>query len=351
MRKPARLFSALGLCAALLLGVTVASTTPAAADTSPWASACSNDEGNLSWTAGPAERFGAAAVCIAALIDEAKRDNAARNVFVQGATQHLNTIFAGKYNFMLFNTGGSSGDYPGVTYTQNLSGVVAKIPIVFQGNGDAGYTLWIFSGGGTLTNTGDGGWLNWGYGGAYTTSTHARSWWCGRMLCHHDDVTVSFSARPQTPGQVIKSGVNANECIDNWGSASGNGNPIDLYPCNGGYQSQQWMFMSAGMLESGDSPNDPSGLLTINGKCLDVPGSSTSVGTQVQLWDCASTRWILPMTNDGQLWRYNAGTGTWQNVHSGLCLDLVGRNTAPATRLDLQPCSGSYSQKWRWASA
>ncbi|GGQ27746.1 endo-1,4-beta-xylanase [Streptosporangium pseudovulgare] len=114
-----------------------------------------------------------------------------------------------------------------------------------------------------------------------------------------------------------------------------------------------------------------------SGRCLDVPNSSTTDGTQVQLWDCHSAtnqQWASTSAGelrvygnkcldaggtgngavvqiyscwggDNQKWRLN-GDGTIVGVQSGLCLDAVGSGTANGTKLQLYSCWGGDNQKW-----
>src|SRR5688500_12250462 len=51
-----------------------------------------------------------------------------------------------------------------------------------------------------------------------------------------------------------------------------------------------------------------------SGRCLTVPGSSTTNGTQTQLWDCTGAA--------GQTWTYTAGKQL--TVHGNKCLDASG---------------------------
>jgi hypothetical protein len=60
---------------------------------------------------------------------------------------------------------------------------------------------------------------------------------------------------------------------------------VDLYDCNG-TGSQVFIPQSNGSLYNPQS-----------GKCLDDPNSSTTEGTQLQLWDCNGSnaqQWHLP---------------------------------------------------------
>ncbi|MEV8524949.1 arabinofuranosidase catalytic domain-containing protein [Streptomyces sp. NPDC052000] len=118
------------------------------------------------------------------------------------------------------------------------------------------------------------------------------------------------------------------------------------------------------------------------GRCLDVPNSSTTAGTQTQIWDCngqanqawsqtsshqltvyegnsrlcldASHRGTTPGTKvitwpcngqSNQQWNLNSN-GTLTNAQSGLCLDVTGAATANGTPVQLWTCNGSSNQKW-----
>ena len=118
------------------------------------------------------------------------------------------------------------------------------------------------------------------------------------------------------------------------------------------------------------------------GRCLDVPGSTTTQGTQVQIWDChAGTNQTWTRTSSGQLTVYSGGNlrcldasgqgrtngtpaiiwacngqvnqqwtvnanGTVTGVQSGLCLDVAGLGTANGTKVQLWTCTGASNQQW-----
>ncbi|MFI5820133.1 arabinofuranosidase catalytic domain-containing protein [Streptomyces rishiriensis] len=76
------------------------------------------------------------------------------------------------------------------------------------------------------------------------------------------------------------------------------------------------------------------------GKCLDVPNSSTTAGTQLQIWDCsgaANQTWTH--TSSDQLTVYG-GSGQ-------MCLDAYGNQTSAGTKVVTWPCSGGANQQWR----
>ncbi|MYS20376.1 alpha-L-arabinofuranosidase, partial [Streptomyces sp. SID4948] len=67
------------------------------------------------------------------------------------------------------------------------------------------------------------------------------------------------------------------------------------------------------------------------GKCLDVPNSSTTAGTQPQIWDCngqANQQWTR--TSSGQLTVYSGSTQQ--------CLDAYNNQTTNGTKVDIWPC-------------
>jgi hypothetical protein len=135
-----------------------------------------------------------------------------------------------------------------------------------------------------------------------------------------------------------------------------------------------------------DQPPAPAGTPvteTASGRCLDVPGYSTTSGTQLDLWDCnggGNQSWNY--TNTHALTVYSnkcmsAGTGTgtvaagtavviedctglapqqWtvaangtitSAAGTGLCLDTTGSATADGSTAVVAACSGSASQNWK----
>ncbi|WP_316743461.1 arabinofuranosidase catalytic domain-containing protein [Streptomyces sp. MK7] len=118
------------------------------------------------------------------------------------------------------------------------------------------------------------------------------------------------------------------------------------------------------------------------GRCLDVPGASTTAGSQTQIWDCtgaANQTWthssshqltvysgsgrlcldasdqgtspgtkVITWTCNGQTnqqWNVNAD-GTITSAQSGLCLDVTGAATANGTPVELWTCNGGSNQQW-----
>ncbi|MFD8214381.1 arabinofuranosidase catalytic domain-containing protein [Streptomyces sp. NPDC059697] len=118
------------------------------------------------------------------------------------------------------------------------------------------------------------------------------------------------------------------------------------------------------------------------GRCLEVPGGSTTPGTQTQIRDCSgaanqtwsktasnqltvysgSSQLCLDASNKGtspgtkaitwtcngqtnQQWNVNAN-GTITSAQSGLCLDVTGAATVNGTPVELWTCNGGSNQHW-----
>jgi alpha-galactosidase len=83
-----------------------------------------------------------------------------------------------------------------------------------------------------------------------------------------------------------------------------------------------------------DPPQPTGGALVSasSGRCLDVPQSSTSNGTQPVIWDCNG--------GTNQQWTLEAG-GTVVSRSSGLCLDVNNNGTANGTTVLLWTCTGA----------
>ncbi|OKJ22533.1 1,4-beta-xylanase [Streptomyces sp. CB00316] len=120
-------------------------------------------------------------------------------------------------------------------------------------------------------------------------------------------------------------GVASGRCIDiPASSTTTNGTQAQLWDCSG-QANQRWTHTAGKQLK------------THGGKCLDAQRKGTTNGTAVVIWDC----------NGGanQQWNTNAN-GSITGVQSGLCLDAIGAATANGTKIQLHACGGVGNQKW-----
>jgi len=120
-------------------------------------------------------------------------------------------------------------------------------------------------------------------------------------------------------------GVGSGRCLDVPNSSTTDGTQVELWDCNGG-SNQQWTYTSADEF-------------TVYGnKCLDAAG--TASGAKVQIYTCWG--------GDNQKWRLNSD-GTIVGVQSGLCLDVVGAGTGNGSQIQLYSCWSGTNQKWTWS--
>ena len=125
-------------------------------------------------------------------------------------------------------------------------------------------------------------------------------------------------------GNVLRA-ANANRCLDVPNSTSTNGTALNIWDCNGG-ANQRWTY------------NASTGTVVAFGnKCLDVPNHSTTPGARVQIWDCNG--------GGNQQWTLRAD-GSLVGRESGLCLDVVANGTANGTAVDIWTCNGGANQRW-----
>ncbi|MGC5051623.1 ricin-type beta-trefoil lectin domain protein [Micromonospora sp. DT48] len=146
---------------------------------------------------------------------------------------------------------------------------------------------------------------------------------------------VWYSALQSVPGSIGTPGSGggsttgivgaaSGRCLDVPGSSTVNGTQLQLWDCHGG-ANQQWSYTSGRAL-------------TVYGnKCLDAAGYGTSPGTRVTIYDCHG--------GTNQQWQLNAD-GTITGVQSGLCLDANAAGTANGTKLILWTCNGQANQRW-----
>ncbi|MFG1812055.1 non-reducing end alpha-L-arabinofuranosidase family hydrolase [Streptomyces sp. NPDC049040] len=133
---------------------------------------------------------------------------------------------------------------------------------------------------------------------------------------------VANPAQAATSGALR--GAGSGRCLDVPNSSQTDGTYLQIYDCSGG-TNQQWTLTSGNQL-------------TVYGsKCLDVPGHATTAGTRVQIWSCSG--------GANQQWRVNSD-GTIVGVESGLCLDVTGAGTANSTAVELWTCNGGSNQSW-----
>jgi lysophospholipase L1-like esterase len=139
-----------------------------------------------------------------------------------------------------------------------------------------------------------------------------------------------FAALQSVPGSIGTPGTSTSSslvsaasgrCLDVPGSNTTNGTQPIIWDCSGA-ANQRWT-------PSGQS-------LQSLGKCLDAPTNATA-GTKVQIWDCSGAA--------NQRWNLNAN-GTISNAQFNLCLYVNGNATANGTLVILWTCTAAANQRW-----
>lgn len=122
-------------------------------------------------------------------------------------------------------------------------------------------------------------------------------------------------------------GSQSGKCLDVPGSSDTNGTQLDIWGCNSG-GNQQFTLQPNGEITvySGSSQ-----------KCLDAYQQGTAAGTIVDIYSCGGA--------SNQLWQAHPD-GTISNDESGLCLDVYGQGTTAGSKVDLWTCNGGSNQKW-----
>ncbi len=134
----------------------------------------------------------------------------------------------------------------------------------------------------------------------------------------------STSSPPPGNQNVEIVGGGSGRCIDVPNSSTTNGTQLQLFDCSGG-TNQRWTYTSSKQLQ------------VYGNKCMDANGQGTTNGTAVIIWDCNGQA--------NQQWNVNSN-GTITGVQSGLCLDANGAGTANGTKIIIWSCNGGSNQQW-----
>jgi len=129
---------------------------------------------------------------------------------------------------------------------------------------------------------------------------------------------------------VIKSGL----CLDVTAGSKDNGALLQQWGCTSGATWQQFKVVAAG--------SGKYNLVNVNsGRCVDVPGSTTSF-VQLQQWGCGDG------TKPNQQWTFTASGGGYQitSVATGLCISDQGAATTSGTPIIQETCTGNTNKQW-----
>jgi hypothetical protein len=129
---------------------------------------------------------------------------------------------------------------------------------------------------------------------------------------------------PAPPGEVLR-GVGSGRCVDVPGFSTTSGTQLDLWDCNGG-GNQTWNYTA----------NQE---LTVYGnKCMQIGGTGSAAGDPVIISDCTGTA--------AQQWNLDADQTVTSVANPALCLDAAGGGTGNGTAVDVWYCNGGSNQAW-----
>ena len=138
-------------------------------------------------------------------------------------------------------------------------------------------------------------------------------------------VSTAYAFPTASTGEIHA--VGAGKCLDVPSSSTTLGTQLDIYTCNAG-TNQEFTHTTQNQLTvySGSTL-----------RCADGYGQGLTSGTKVDIYTC----------NQGtnQAWSFNSN-GTITEVQSGLCLDVTGASTANGALVELWTCNGGSNQQW-----
>jgi hypothetical protein len=137
----------------------------------------------------------------------------------------------------------------------------------------------------------------------------------------------SFGGSTGGGGTGALHAVGAGKCLDDPNSTSTPGTQQQIYSCNG-QANQAWTRTSSNQLT-----------VTVGGStlCLDANAHGTTNGTKAIVWSCNG--------QPNQQWAFNTN-GTITGTQSGLCLDVTAASTANGALVELWTCNGGTNQQW-----
>ena len=129
---------------------------------------------------------------------------------------------------------------------------------------------------------------------------------------------------PAPPGEVLR-GAGSGRCVDVPGFSTTSGTALDLWDCNGG-GNQTWDWTADRQLT------------VYANKCMTIGGDGASAGSPVVIADCTGAA--------DQAWQLNADLTVTSVADPGLCLDAAGGGTGNGTAVDVWYCNGQPNQQW-----
>jgi cytolysin (calcineurin-like family phosphatase) len=130
----------------------------------------------------------------------------------------------------------------------------------------------------------------------------------------------------------FRTSTGSNKCVDVNGSGSADGTNIQQWGCNGSGAQSFRVESAAGHARL---------VNTNSGKCMDIAAAGTADGTNVQLWTCNGT-----VAQAFDLVDAGGGRVTIRNPASGKCVDVNAAGTSDGTNIQLWTCNGTVAQSF-----
>ncbi|KAJ7264517.1 hypothetical protein B0H12DRAFT_1321438 [Mycena haematopus] len=152
---------------------------------------------------------------------------------------------------------------------------------------------------------------------------------CGGSIACETGTPV-FSSAPSgptgtpTPNQYFSPSASSSKCLT--AASNADGAAVEIEDCvSAGSTSQSWTISGSTIQIFGN-------------KCLDVTGGSTTSGTLMQIWTCATG-------NTNQEWTLSGNTIQWSGTSD--CLDLTNGATTDGNIIQIWSCTGGPNQQWK----
>jgi endoglucanase len=132
---------------------------------------------------------------------------------------------------------------------------------------------------------------------------------------------------------------NSGSCVDAAGSGVANGTTVQQWSCGNQQYNQEWQLQSQGAsIYSVANRNAP-------GEVWDVANQGTGNGSLLQLWSYGGG-------SNQQWWPVSLGNSLYKfvGVGSQRCLDVPGASTTNGTQLQIYDCNGTAAQSFQLAS-
>ena len=137
-----------------------------------------------------------------------------------------------------------------------------------------------------------------------------------------DEPSNDLPAAP--PGEPLR-GVASGRCVDVPGFSTTDGTSLDLWDCNGG-GNQSWNYTADNQLT------------VYATKCLTIGGDGASAGSPAIITTCSGAA--------NQTWQLNQDGSVTSLADPTLCLDAAGAGTGNGTAVDVWYCNGNTNQQW-----